>query len=877
MKFRNFTLCLLSTLVISGCKGGQEQPIDKPQEEPLPEYVDPPKYDEDSISFHYVREDKKYSTWALWLWADGMDGKEYLFNGEDELGAIAAYPLSDFGNNVTKLGFIVKSKGGWSKKDPDGDRFVEFSKYTKDENNIYHIYLKSGDRMIYTSEALDKEPNIISADFISDTKITVNATQPFSKVEILENKVLISEMDVNPSAKTATISFAGESKADLNNSYSVKVTFADGTIKENEVSITALYKTSSFDEAFAYNGDDLGVTYTKEKSIFKVWSPVSSRILLRIYESGTPKSVYSGTGNDTVYLEVEMVKGEKGVFEATVNEDLAGKYYTYVVTNSKFSNQEIVDPYAQSTGINGKRGMIVDFECEEAKPEGWDEVSPHVIDRKALTVYETHVADVTSSKTWNGNAANKAKFAGMYEEGTTYTENGVTVKTGFDHIKELGVNAVQLVPVFDQDNDEKGQTFNWGYNPLNYNTLEGMYSSDAKDGYKRIKEFRTLVQKYNEAGINIIMDVVYNHVSGASGSNFDVLMPGYYFRYTQDGALFNGSGCGNETSSELAMTRKFIKDSVCFLAKTYKLGGFRFDLMGLHDLDTMQYVNEEAKKIFDGIVIYGEPWTGGTSGLNSSLSAAQANGNKYVGYGAFNDQFRDALIKGGMNSGSSKGWITNATSKISDNDANKLVAGIKGMVKTDSMMISDPNKVVNYVTCHDNYTLYDRIKVSGTKDEETVRKMAMLANSLVFTSQGTTFMLAGEEFLRTKNGDSNSYQSSYATNELNYALKVKNLDIFENYKKLLKFKQNIDGMHLGAGSNQGINVYFEDNNSLLIYDIVDTENSKTYRVIHANGTIAANKTVDLSNFEVYLDTLNQDKVLSSQTSIAPYETIIAVK
>ena len=246
-----------------------------------------------------------------------------------------------------------------------------------------------------------------------------------------------------------------------------------------------------------------------------------------------------------------MVKDEQGVFSVTILGDLQGKYYTYFVTNAyNKQGKEIVDPYAKGCGVNGLRGMIVNFDNAEAKPSNWDLLGYSQIDRKHLTIYETHVADVTSSETWGGTDTFQKRFRGMWESGTTYTKNGTTVSTGFDHIKELGVNAVQLLPIFDQANDEVEVSFNWGYNPLNYNVLEGCYSSNPYDGYTRITEFKKVVKAFNEAGINIIMDVVYNHTNGVAGSNFDVLMPGYYFRYDESGALYNGSGMKKKSMKE---------------------------------------------------------------------------------------------------------------------------------------------------------------------------------------------------------------------------------------------------------------------------------------------------------------------------------------
>ena len=462
------------------------------------------------------------------------------------------------------------------------------------------------------------------------------------------------------------------------------------------------------------------------------------------------------------------------------------------------------------------------------------------------------------------------------EEGTTYTENGVTVSTGFDHIKELGVNAVQLIPIFDQANDEINPSFNWGYNPLNYNSLEGVYSSNPYDGYAKIKEFKQVVKAFNLAGINIIMDVVYNHTNSVNGTNFDVLMPGYYYRYDGNGKAFNGSGCGNETASENLMMRKFMIDSAVFWADEYKLGGYRFDLMGLHDIETMNLLTAEVSKINPSITIYGEPWTGGTSGLSYGKQAVQNNANSFVGFGQFNDRIRDELIKGGLSGASEKSWIsnTNANTTIMEN----LISGIKGITKNAAFEMTDPDKTVTYVTCHDNYTLYDRFKAAGITDETMVKQMAMLANSVVFTSQGTSFMLAGEEFLRTKQGNNNSYNSTYEVNELDYSLKVKHLDMFTNYQKLIELKQTVDGLHLGKDENKALLVEARESGNVIKYTITDKTNEKEYIIIHSNGVNADSRaSYDLTGYTLYLDTLNE---LSGElTSVKPkaFQTIIAYK
>lgn len=828
---------------------------------------------EPSVQIHYHRNNSAdYTTWEFWIWQQGGGGKEYKLNYQDDNGGVAVYPLSAFGNDAINQGIgIIPRTPNWAQKDCDDDRMVNFADYTMDANNYYHIYLTQGDKNLYKDITTMKYS--MSAAFASESQIAIKTKEPIKSVKIYEGDQLIAE-----SATEATISvrynLPKNKTPDLIKGYTVEVAFANSDITAKEkVGVTVLYATDAFNKSFYYDGE-LGAIYSTANTTFKVWSPVSTRIVLNIYNSGHL--------NETPTTH-EMAKGDKGVFAVTVQGDLEAKYYTYTVFNGNYPlGKEIVDPYAKSAGLHGMRGQIVDF--SKTNPTGWDNVTPKAYDRKELVVWETHVADVTSSATWTGSEANRKKFLGMIEEGTTYTQGARTVKTGFNHIKELGVNAVQLVPIFDQANDEENVKFNWGYNPLNYNVLEGAYSSDATDGYARIREFKQLVQKFNGANMNIIMDVVYNHVSSSASSNFEVLMPGYYFRYNADGTAANGSGCGNETASDHKMFRKFMIDSVCFWAKEYKLGGFRFDLMGLHDIETMNLLDAELKKINPNIVVYGEPWEGGTSALPQAQQADQSNGNK-LQVGQFNDQMRDALIKGGMNDARNVGWVTDMGNP-DKGCVKQIITGLKGGVELGNNSILDPNKVLNYVTCHDNYTLYDRIVATGIEPSEweLIQNMAILANSVVLTSNGTTFILAGEEFLRTKNVDGatkdevhNSYESSYKVNELDYALKVRNYDVFEIYKQLVSFKVTCSGLHLNQNEIEA-NYKVEQlaGGSAIQIVITDSKNNRTYKVVHANGSLGS-LNVDFAGYTLYLDTLSTDITLSASTSISPFQTIIAYK
>lgn len=815
--------------------------------------TDIPAASEPSIQLHYKRDAGDYDQWGFWVWQQGGEGALYEINYQDGFGGVAVYPLSAFGPEALSkgIGIIPRRLDSWT-KDMDGDRLLALSDLTMDDRNYYHIYMTQGDVKLYMDESLSVLPEITDAFFSSFQQLVVQTNEDISAVRVYVNGELAVEKAVE-NLKGGRVDLPGEVSFD--SSYEVEVDFVSGTKARKGVALQKLYTTDAFNSLYNYDGE-LGALYARDATDFRVWSPVSERITLNIYAAGD-----GGSPVETV----EMTKGEKGVFGAVLQGDYAGKYYTYTVYNYKYPDgREVVDPYAKSAGMSGERGMVVDFAA--TNPEGWDDVAPHPYDRRELTVWETHVADVTSSDTWTGTEQYRKRFLGMCESGTTYTENGVTVKTGFDHIVELGVNAVQLVPVFDQANNEGKQVFNWGYNPLNYNVLEGSYSTNPRDGYARIREFKQLVMALNGEGINVIMDVVYNHVSAAEGSNFDVLMPGYYFRYTDAGVLANGSACGNETASENPMFRKFMIDSVCFWAKEYKLGGFRFDLMGLHDTETMNLLVEALREINPAIVVYGEPWAGGTSPLDESLRAVQKNAPDFEGVGQFNDQIRDSLIKGGLNAAASKGWITN-TASVDAKDVAKLVRGVAGVTFDGSKELAGPDKTVTYVTCHDNYTLSDRIRAVGITDEALVKKMAELANAVVLTSDGTAFLLAGEEFLRTKGGDSNSYSSSYEVNELDYALKIANADVFEHYKALIAYKQSLTGL-LSEGT--ALAVEEQADGSVLRISFAGTD-GRFYRVYHANGT-ASGVTRDLAGCELVYATVPVE--LGGETPIEPFQTLI---
>ncbi len=841
-----------------------------------------------SINVHFYGKGLNYDEYALWLWKKGGDGAEYAFTSTDDYGALATVPLSVFGvDDLSKLvmGTIVKTKGTWNWQ--TGDMMADMSKAPIDEKGNASIWLKYNDETIYYSEPV--KAGFSKSEFASTTSLKVHGEDNFSKLKLYDGATSVKEKVFDAPTDYFLWDLGSDFKIDFASTYYVEATFVGDVTLKKEVSFNSLYDTEEYNALYQYDSLDLGANYSKERTLFKVWSPSSKKITLRVYASGTPKEVSSTLGDDT-HKDYEMKLGEKGVWSYSLEGDNEGKYYTYVVTNGKYTEKEIVDPNAKSAGVNGLRGMIVDF--SKTNPEGWDKVKINEYDKKSLTVYETHVADVTSSSTWTGAEKNRKRYLGLCEPGTSYSEGGESTPSGFDYIKSLGVNAVQLQPIFDQDNDEVSASFNWGYNPLNYNVLEGSYSSDPYDGYARIKEFKQVVKAYSEAGINIIMDVVYNHVSSVSGRSFDVLAPGYYFRYKDDGSYSNGSGCGNDTASERSMFANFMTQSASFWASEYKLGGFRFDLMGLHPVKTMNQVVKALHEISPYIAVYGEPWTLSTSTKavladQAGISAAMDTAEDFA---AFNDGFRDGMIKGGMKGAGEIGFATCTSAyQINASDTNAVAGGIKGTTMS-SAIIADPDRTVNYVTCHDNYTLLDRFEALDKASaqiaytSEQKERMNVLANAITFTSQGVSFMQEGEEFLRSKGGESNSYggqsdgRDYYKMNELDYSLAIKHKDMVENYKSLIKFKQECPGLHLKAEEAASLQIRKDASTSRneIIYDLSDGEGG-TYRIAHVNGGKESPDAIDFSGFSLVLDTLGSNLTLSEATAVKPYQTIIAHK
>ena len=544
--------------------------------------------------------------------------------------------------------------------------------------------------------------------------------------------------------------------------------------------LSTYYSSAEFEEEFTYGGDDLGATWTAEQTSFRVWAPTASDVRINLYTTGNPDA------ND-LFEQIKMEPDVNGTWVAVKAGDLNGVYYTYEVTVDG-ETRTACDPYARTTGVNGHRAMIIDLDATD--PEGWDtDVDPHygnsIVD---AVIYELHVRDLSIDE--NSGITNKGKFLGIVESGTT---NAQGVPTGLDYIKSLGITHLHLLPSYDYasvDETNPDAAFNWGYDPVNYNVPEGSYSTDPYNGEVRVKEMKQMIKSLHDNGISVVLDVVYNHVFDAESYCFNRIVPGYFSRRTNEGVYSNGSACGNDTASERAMVKKYIVDSVKYWADEYHMDGFRFDLAGLIDTETINACIEEVHKTHPNVIFYGEGWTMGTQVTKEGYTmTTQVNSQLVPGFSFFSDTVRDSIR--GTNSNASKpGFVAGGggyTSAIRDTFMGKAT------------WCKNPTQTVNYASCHDGYTLYDRLTLSmpaANSSFQNIKRANNLAAAIVLTSQGVPFFQAGEEMLRSKplpegGFEHNSYKSPDSINSIKWENLTNPLysDVPEYYAGLIAFRK----------------------------------------------------------------------------------------
>ncbi|PWJ40806.1 pullulanase [Sediminitomix flava] len=541
---------------------------------------------------------------------------------------------------------------------------------------------------------------------------------------------------------------------------------------------------ATFSDMPFYEKEDLGVTYNKRATTFKIWSPVAEKVKVIIYNKDI-----GGTAMEEDFLQ----QGADGVWFLVWEGDHEGKYYTYQLkVNGKWLD-ETPGIYAKAVGCNGHRGQIVDL--KKTNPKGWsNDKGPVVKSPTDMIIYELHVRDMTIHP--SSGSKFPGKYLGLAETGTITPDSS---KTGIDHLKELGITHVHILPAFDYKSIDESKLdqpqFNWGYDPQNYNAPEGSYATDPHNGATRIKEFKEMVKAFHENGIGVIMDVVYNHTFDAGKSSFNQEVPKYYYRLNADSTYSDASACGNETASDLPMMRKYMVESIAYWAEEYHIDGFRFDLMGIHDVETMNDIAKKLKSINPSSFVYGEGWTASDSPLPIGERAIKANVPKLVNVAAFSDDMRDG-VKGSWSGHKEKGFVS-GKSGMDESVKFGIVASTQHeqidyekVNYSDTAWANEPTQTINYVSCHDNHTLYDKLKESNEKaSEKQIKAMHKLANAIILTSQGVPFLHAGVEMLRTKYGVENSYNSPDSINQIHWDWKETNKDTFDYYKGLIEVRK----------------------------------------------------------------------------------------
>ncbi len=833
---RLISMMLMLAMLLSMVAACGQQPQPDPTEPTVPEttapavaeeYTEPIPDGYNQVVFYWNNPEGTYENCDMWIWQPDKDGKGHLFH-ECEYGGKVIVNVPE---GVEKIGFIVRrdcsepggSSWGSATKDYEQDRYAMI------EGKQTVIYLQSGDEFQYKSrdggKTLETTKKFTMAA-MADEKVIRYTISPkaeitsLSQVKVYNGDQEVAVVSMSTLGKEAT---TGEIEVaetlDLAGNYRVVIEGYGG----KEVIPTDIFDSQYFADNFHYDGTDLGAVISGNTTTFKVWAPTASKVLLNLYTAG--HDVQS-------YKTVEMVKGDKGVWAHT-EECGHGTYYTYTVTTA-VGTQEAVDPYAKAAGVNGNRSMVVDLALTD--PEGWSAAALKnpISSYSDAIIWEVHVRDFSNTI---ADSQYKGKYLAFTETGLV-NEHGHSV--GVDYLKELGITHVHLLPVYDYatvDESDPNAAFNWGYDPKNYYVPEGSYSTDPYNGEVRIKEFKQMVAALHEAGISVIMDVVYNHTYDAN-SCFNRIVPYYYYRYTPSGANTSASGCGNDTASERYMFGKFMVESTSYWVEEYKLDGLRFDLMGLHDVETMQEVEAAVHAINPNAILYGEGWTMGST-IDGSAQANQSNISKIKPTGkaigavaVFNDAIRDGL-KGSVFEKTGKGYI-NGQAKA---NVRKVIFGIKGGQGTGAGWAVEDSMVINYMSAHDNNTLWDKLLLSNPNDSEDLRnRMNNLGAAIVMISKGTPFWQAGEEMLRTKDGDENSYKSSDAINNINWSVLKEGNREYETmlyYKGLIEMRKAYD---IFTDSDVQITRAEELGSGILVVVFEDGKGGQAMAVINPHNT-----------------------------------------
>ena len=598
-----------------------------------------------------------------------------------------------------------------------------------------------------------------------------------------------------------------------------------------------LFASREFVAQYDYVKDDLGAGYEPEQTTFKVWAPTAEKVTLNLYSSDFDENSMEKEESD-LKQSILMNQEERGVWSTQVSGDLDGVYYTYSVQVEGIS-KETADPYARACGVNGKRSMVVDMKRTE--PAGWEQDKrPEKINEHPV-IYELHIKDFSSDVHSGIKQEWRGKYLAFTQNDTSYDNEG-KIPTCLEYLKALGITYVHLLPTFDygsvdESNPQKDQ-FNWGYDPVNYNVPEGSYATNASDGHVRIKEFKEMVMALHKAGIGVIMDVVFNHTY-----NLDVplqnTVPDYYYRIDEEGNYSNGSECGNDTASERIMFRRYMADSVCYWAKNYHIDGFRFDLMGLHDVETMNYLRERLNELPDGekILMYGEPWAAGKTSMEENAVPALAKNIHMLdsGIAMFCDKIRDG-IKGDVFKLYERGYV-NGNAKEVLKFKEDICSGVCAWCNEHEKEIHPkaPSQIINYVSAHDNLTLWDKLVISVKDSADYKQKysdliqMNKMAAGIVFTSLGIPFFQAGEEFARTKGGNENSYNLPSSINQLDWKRTEEYKELMEYYRYMIALRKDLPLVErLDADAVSGI-TFLDTEDAVIGFMMEENNTSKKWK------------------------------------------------
>ncbi|MCG0678646.1 glucan 1,4-alpha-maltohydrolase [Lactiplantibacillus plantarum] len=729
------------------------------------------------------------------------------------------------------------------------------------------IYVVAGDQQpYYTASFALQQEMVTSAAMQTPTEVTVTIGKALTAAEARQQLSVAGHTvkDVTAIAPDATgrsEQFKLTTTTDLDIMTTNSVSF-NGNAKVMDIG--DYVRSQAFDNEYYYDGDDPGVTYSKQRTQIKLWAPTANQIELRLYQQHTADAAVTKT--------IAMQRGAKGVWTAVLPGDYQGWAYDYQLHFGDGSVTTTEDPYSKAVTVNGNRSVIADVDA--VKPADFDRL-PSFSDPTDAVIYETSVRDFTKDP--NSGVTAKGKFTGMVESGT-HTASGQA--TGLDYLKDLGVTHVQLMPMYDFasiDETSADPSYNWGYDPKNYNVPEGTYSSDASDPTARVLEMKEMVNGYHKAGIRVVMDVVYNHVYSMDEQAFQKVVPGYYFQYDQGGHPTSGSGVGNDVASERRMVRKYILDSVKYWATEYNIDGFRFDLMGILDVDTMNAIRAELNAIDPGILVYGEGWDMRVT--NHDIGAGQYNADKldqHVGF--FSGDIRNA-IKGAEFGGISKGLVEgNAQEDDYDQHAQAFIAGFLGgqdyANAATAHPYQSPSQTLNYVACHDNRTLYDMLTaLMPNESQANLIKRDKLATSMAFLAEGVPFVYGGQESLRTKGGDENSYQSPDAVNQIDWDRVQDNQELVDYFEQLVQLRKDESAFRLTnyADIDKTVKVLQDGKNGVFAFEYL-AGGHKLYVLFNVNDSAQAFDAVNLTNGRVLL---GSDAVtLGTVTNLAALSTLV---